>query len=262
MITRRIGKKKPFALAVFAPPGTGKSFAVEQLTKEALGFKPSMLRFNLSQMNPQDRDALHAEFNAIRDASVHGDLPIVLWDEFDAEGWKWLRWFLGPIQDAEYVSAGRRHPIGKCVFVFAGSTCHSSADFKQKKTENGFDLNKGPDFRSRLKGYFDVPSINSGDGLGDDDYYALRRALLIRAFLAKYHPDLVDEEESIDIDAEVLRALLNVRRYEYGARSLEQVVSLSVRLAGERFEKSILPSRAILSNHLDTESFYQLLNRG
>ena len=127
--------------------------------------------YNLSQFD--DASELTGAFHSIRDTVLKGKLPIVFWDEFDSEKLKWLKELIAPMQDGKFQEKGISHPLGKCIFFFAGGTSYTMHTFdpvnrypkdedkdnpdikkKKEKEEVDFKLKKGPDFISRINGYF------------------------------------------------------------------------------------------------------------
>lgn len=222
-------------------------------------------------------------FHQAQDRVLGGEVPLVVFDEFDShfksERLGWLKYFLAPMQDGKFKAGESMYRIGKAIFVFAGGISWTFSEFyDQQKDMDDFKDAKGPDFVSRLRGHLNISGINPSLRRNGQNALAeancvpgresigpvlmFRRAVLLRSLLEDYLKEIFDSNTGIArIDRRVIRAFLRVQEYKHGARSMQAIIEMARVSHRGDFQRSSLPSLEQLNMHVDAREFLKLVDR-
>ena len=214
--------KRPLCIAVFGPPGSGKSTGVREIFQQLVdgGASLGWAELNLTQFNSTRglARAVSTAVEAVRNSGA--SVPFIFFDEFDAAlsgaPMGWLSWFLAPMQDGKFMMEGRPFEVAKAVYVFAGGTAATMEEFGARDRD-AFRLAKGPDFVSRLQSYIDIRGPN------DPRARELRRGMALQFAL---NSAVKRTGRALRLDDAFLGELVNAGRYRHGQRSVEAVITM------------------------------------
>ncbi len=283
--------KSILSIAVFGPPGSGKSFVSERIADsacEASRVTPVLKKINLASITESSQlveklEKVFSEFfqqyelfkNDREDETRAKVLQLIIFfDEFDCSAndkvLGWLKTFLPMMQDGEFTTQINTHKPNystyhhQPILIFAGGTSHTYSNFSRQDAAGDpedqlrFAQAKGPDFVSRLRGHIDIlgPSKTSEH----DEGYVVRRAILLRTAFLNQFPQISAKDSLFRfLYPPFVRAMLTVSRYKHGARSMEAIIAMCAKLPGDRISSASMPTHAQLNMHVDANEFLKIV---
>jgi hypothetical protein len=213
--------KSILSIAVFGPPGSGKSFVSERIANsacQASDVRPVLKKINLASISDSEKltDKINQHFLEYKQQDAHDEeeykrdegsnkLPrkklqlILFFDEFDCtvndKNLGWLKTFLPMMQDGEFsmlnntLETDYHERYNQPILIFAGGTSYTYSSFSRHDSVGDpedqlrFAQAKGPDFVSRLRGHIDI--LGPGKTSELDEGYVTRRAILLRTSFIK-----------------------------------------------------------------------------
>jgi hypothetical protein len=165
------------------------------------------------------------------------------------------------MQDGVFYHNGKNLKIGRAVFVFAGGVNRSFEELNGRVRNPGFCKAKGPDFVSRLKAHLNVQGINEPEDDADQSRYILRRGILLRSLVRKKLELSKEDTKQQLLHESVAKALLTVKRFKHGVRSLEAVIKVCSTRKGYPIGPSDLPSMDQLEMHVDASELLRHVDK-
>ncbi len=266
-------EQRPLSLASFGPQHSGQGFQLTSLVRhvaDSLRLTVAPFEFDMSQF-----DSREELIPAVREAvygSLGGPLAMVLFVDFDAKLGNarrgWLKHLLSAMQDGVFRDAWLTVRFESVVFGFVSYSSPTLRQFmgsNEDADRNSEQLSvlkesKTSDFLSRLSGSLDCLGLNPASP--DDKWFVLRRATTLRSLLTRSASGSQRVVEgSLNIPPEFLRALLQVRHYRHGIRSLIAILQMLDRSEDNAFRWRQPPHRDALEMHVDADEFLALAMR-
>jgi hypothetical protein len=279
--------KAILSIAVFGPPGSGKSFVSDRIANSACKASqvtPILRKVNLASISESHQliDKLDDAFGYYLDQKdklkENKAQFILFFDEFDCsvndKSLGWLKTFLPMMQDGEFSTKHKTHDKQysdqhhQPILIFAGGTSHTYSNFSRQdfsgdpEDQLRFAQAKGPDFVSRLRGHIDILGPSKTNEL--DEGYVIRRAILLRTMFLKricQFTKIADNDELENyLYRPFVRAMLTVSNYKHGARSMEAIIAMCAKLPGDKIGPASMPAHAQLNMHVDANEFLKLVH--